>query len=139
VLNRLPHHPQPVPPIYQPEVVAGAILHAAEHPRRREYWVGGSTVGTLLGDKFAPGLLDRYLARTGYKAQQSEQPADPNAPVNLFSPADGPDGRDFGAHGAFDAQAVDRSPQVWLSHHHGVLAAFGGVLASLVGLRLWRR
>jgi NAD(P)-dependent dehydrogenase (short-subunit alcohol dehydrogenase family) len=86
VLNRLPNHPQPVPPIYQPEVVARAILHAAEHPRRREYWVGGSTVGTLLGDKFAPGLLDRYLARTGYKAQQSEQPADPNAPRQPVEP-----------------------------------------------------
>jgi hypothetical protein len=139
VLNRLPHHPQPVPPIYQPEVVARAILYAAEHPKRREYWVGGSTVGTLLGDKFAPGLLDRYLARTGYKAQQSEQPADPNAPVNLWSPADGSSGRDFGAHGAFDAKAVDRSSQVWLSQRHGLLAAFGGVLAGLVGLRLWRR
>jgi hypothetical protein len=95
VLNRLPNHPQPVAPIYQPEVVARAILHAAEHPRRREYWVGGSTVGTLRGDKFAPGLLDRYLARTGYRAQQSERPADPNAPVNLWSPADGPGGRDL--------------------------------------------
>ena len=105
VLNRLPNHPQPVPPIYQPEVAARAILHAAEHPRRREYWVGGSTIGTLLGDRFAPGLLDRYLARTGYKAQQSEQPADPNAPINLWSPADGPGGRDFGAHGAFDAKS----------------------------------
>jgi NAD(P)-dependent dehydrogenase (short-subunit alcohol dehydrogenase family) len=139
VLNRLPHHPQPVPPIYQPEVVARAILYAAEHPERREYWVGGSTVGTLLGDKFAPGLLDRYLARTGYKAQQSEQPADPNAPVNLWNPADGSGGRDFGAHGAFDAKAVDRSPQVWLSQRHGLLAAFGGILAGLVGLWLWRR
>lgn len=139
VLNRLPNHPQPVPPIYQPEVVARAILYAAEHPERREYWVGGSTVGTLLGDKFAPGLLDRYLARTGYKAQQSEHPADPNAPSNLWSPADGSGGGDFGAHGAFDARAVDRSPQVWLSQHHGPLAALGGVLAGLVGLRLWRR
>ena len=71
-------------------------------------------VGTLLGDKFAPGLLDRHLARTGYKAQQSEQPADPNAPINLWSPADGPGGRDFGAHGAFDAKAVDRNAKVWL-------------------------
>jgi hypothetical protein len=139
VLNRLPNHPQPVPPIYQPEVVARAILYAAEHPQRREYWVGGSTVGTLLGDKFAPGLLDRYLARTGYKAQQSGQPADPRAPVNLWSPADGSGGRDFGAHGAFDAKAVDHSAQLGLSQRHGLLAAFGGVLAGLVGLRLWRR
>jgi hypothetical protein len=107
------------------EVVARAILYAAEHPERREYWVGGSTVGTLLGDKFAPGLLDRYLARTGYKAQQGKQPADPNAPVNLWSPADGSGDRDFGAHGAFDAKAVNRSSQVWLSQRHGLLATFG--------------
>lgn len=139
VLKRLPNHPQPVAPIYQPEVAARAVLHAAEHPRRREYWVGGSTVGTLLGDKLAPGLLDRYLARTGYKAQQSERPADPNEPANLWNPADGPGGRDFGAHGSFDAQAVDRSPQAWLSQHHGLVAAVGGVLAGLVGLRPWRR
>ncbi|GAB2966101.1 SDR family oxidoreductase [Amycolatopsis acidiphila] len=63
VTSRLPHRAQPVPPIYQPEVAAKAIVHAADHPQRREYWVGASTVGTLLGDKIAPGLLDRYLAR----------------------------------------------------------------------------
>ena len=80
VLNRLPNHPQPVPPIYQPEVVARAILYAAEHPRRREYWVGGSTVGTLLGDNFAPGLLDRYLARTGYKASRASSLPIPTRP-----------------------------------------------------------
>ncbi|NUS58735.1 MAG: SDR family oxidoreductase, partial [Streptomycetaceae bacterium] len=64
VLNRMPRRPQPVPPIYQPEIAADALVYAAEHPRRREYWVGASTVGTLLADKFATGLLDRYLART---------------------------------------------------------------------------
>src|SRR5690349_23148800 len=71
VRSKLPHQAQPVPPIYQPEVAARAVLHAAGHPRRREYWVGGSTVGTLLANAVAPGVLDRYLARTGYRSQQT--------------------------------------------------------------------
>ena len=96
VLNRLPNRPRPVPPVYQPEVAARAVVHAADHPRRREYWVGGSTVGTLMANKLAPGLLDRYLARTGYAAQQTDQPADPGRPVNLWEPVDGRGGRDFG-------------------------------------------
>jgi NAD(P)-dependent dehydrogenase (short-subunit alcohol dehydrogenase family) len=138
VLNRLPRHPQPVPPIYQPEAAARAIVHAAEHPRRREYWVGGSTVGTLLANSLVPGLLDRYLGRTGYESQQAEQPADPNRPVNLWAPMDGRGGRDHGARGSFDARATDRSVQVWLSQHHGLLAAAGGALAGLAALRLRR-
>ena len=130
VLARLPHHPQPVPPIYQPEVAARAIVYAAEHPRRREYWVAGSTAATLVANRLAPGLLDRYLARTGYDSQQTDQPTDPQRPVNLWAPADGPGGRDFGAHGSFGARAKDRSVQLWLSQHHGLLAAAGGVLAA---------
>jgi NAD(P)-dependent dehydrogenase (short-subunit alcohol dehydrogenase family) len=139
VLNRLPHHPQPVPPIYQPEVAAGAIKHAAEHPRRREYWVGGSTVGTLLGNKLAPGLLDRYLARTGFGSQQTSQPADPERPANLWEPVDGPGGRDFGAHGSFDDRSTGRSLQVRLSQHHGAVAAVvGGALAGIIAATVRR-
>jgi NAD(P)-dependent dehydrogenase (short-subunit alcohol dehydrogenase family) len=138
VLSRLPHHPQPVPPIYQPEVAAAAIVHAAEHPRRREYWVGGSTVGTLLASKLAPGLLDRYLARTSYKAQQTPEPADPERPANLWEPADGRGGRDFGAHGSFDPRSTNRSVQMWLSQHHGVMAA-GGALAGIAAAAAFRR
>src|SRR5256885_13775442 len=74
VLSRLPKHAQPVPPIYQPELAARAVLHAADHPRRREYWVGGSTALTLLANAVAPGLLDRYLARTGFASQQTDAP-----------------------------------------------------------------
>jgi NAD(P)-dependent dehydrogenase (short-subunit alcohol dehydrogenase family) len=103
VRSRLPHRPQPVPPIYQPEVAAAAIVHAADHPRRRERWVGASTVGTLLAQKVAPGLLDRYLARTGFGAQQTPQPMPPDAPDNLWEPCDAD--RDHGAHGRFDDQA----------------------------------
>jgi NAD(P)-dependent dehydrogenase (short-subunit alcohol dehydrogenase family) len=130
VLSKLPKRPQPVAPIYQPEVVARAILHAGDHPMRREYWVGGSTVGTLIGDKFAGGLLDRYLGRTGIDSQQTEEPQPADTPANLWEPADGPDGRDHGAHGRFDDQATSRSPQLWASRHHGLLgAAAAGLVA----------
>ena len=137
VLNKLRHHAQPVPPIYQPEVIAKAIVFAADHPKRREYWVGGTTAGTLLANAVAPGLLDRYLARTGFNSQQTDEPNPPDAPSNLWEPADGPSGHDFGAHGSFDDKSTSRSPQVWLSQHHGVVLAAGatavaaGVTAAL--------
>ncbi|HEY2297744.1 MAG TPA: SDR family oxidoreductase [Jatrophihabitans sp.] len=130
VLNRLPRHAQPVAPIYQPEVAARAVVHAADHPRRREYWVGTSTALTLAANAIAPGLLDRYLARTGFKGQQTDEPEDPNAPANLWEPADDEDGKDFGAHGEFDDHAVNRDPQLWASHHHGLVALAGGALAT---------
>ncbi|WP_307825199.1 SDR family oxidoreductase [Streptomyces sp. M2CJ-2] len=117
VLTRLPRHPRPVAPVYQPEVAAEAVLYAADHPERREYWVGGSTVATLLGQKLAPGLLDRYLARTGYDAQQTDRPVDPSRPVNLWKPPDDTAPADYGAHGVFDDEAHPRSLQFWLSRH----------------------
>ena len=138
VLSRLPDHAQPVPPIYQPELAARAVLFAADHPRRREYWVGVSTVGTLAANAIAPGLLDRYLGRTGFAAQQTPQPQPPDAPVNLWRPADGPSGKDFGEHGVFDKTSHDRDPQLWASHHHGTLAMIAGASAG-VGAALWRR
>lgn len=134
VLSRLPHQAQPVPPIYQPEVAARAIVHAAAHPRRREYWVGGSTVGTLLANAVVPGLLDRYLARTGFASQQTDQPRPADQPANLWHPADGRNGRDFGARGIFDRRATNRSVQQWASRHRGVLGAAGLALGSAVGL-----
>jgi short-subunit dehydrogenase len=142
VLSRLPRHAQPVPPIYQPEFAARAVLFAAEHPRRREYWVGASTMGTLAANAIAPGLLDRYLGRTGFKAQQTKQPQDPNAPANLWQSADGTDGRDFGAHGIFDDTSHTRDPQLWASQHHGLLGAFVAGVAgagSVLGLLRARR
>jgi NAD(P)-dependent dehydrogenase (short-subunit alcohol dehydrogenase family) len=131
VLTRLPRHPQPVPPIYQPETVAEMVLYAADHPKRREYWVGSSTAATLAANALIPGLLDRYLARTGFKSQQTDQPHDPDAPANLFEAADEPGGHDFGPHGEFDAQAKTWDPQMWASRHHGTLAAVGA--ATLAG------
>ncbi|MDQ0382915.1 SDR family oxidoreductase [Amycolatopsis thermophila] len=133
VLSRLPRRAQPVPPIYQPEIPARAIVYAADHPRRREYWVGGSTVATLIANKFAPGLLDRYLARTGVKSQQTTQPRDPDQPANLWVPADDPEGQDFGAHGRFDHKAKARSPQLWASQHHGLLGALAVAAATGLG------
>jgi len=135
VLSRLPHQAQPVPPIYQPEVAARAVVHAADHPRRRAYWVGASTAGTLVANKLAPGLLDRYLARTGFSSEQTGEPKPADQPANLWEPADGRGGRDFGAHGLFDDRALAHSPQAWASRHHGTLgAAAAAVTAGAVAL-----
>ncbi|MBF6148756.1 SDR family oxidoreductase [Nocardia nova] len=138
VLSRLPKQAQPVPPIYQPEVAARAVLYAADHPNRREYWVGGSTAATLAANAIAPGLLDRYLAKTGFDSQQTDQPRDPEQPENLWHPADGERGRDFGAHGIFDARSTEHSAQLWAGQHHGaVAAAVAGVATAALGL--WSR
>lgn len=126
VLSRLPDQAQPVPPIYQPEVAARAVRFAAEHPERSEYWVGGSTVGTLLAERIAPGILDRYLAHTGYKSQQTGTPRDPEQPANLWEPADAD--HDFGTHGVFDDRATAHSPQVWLSQHRTAVSAVAGIV-----------
>src|SRR5690349_5198477 len=123
VLSRLPRRPQPVPPIYQPEVAARAVLYAAEH-RRREWWVGASTAATLIANAIAPGLLDRYLARTGYDSQQTGTPARPDRPANLWEPADA--STDFGAHGEFDDRAHANSMQWLLTTHLRRSARNGG-------------
>ncbi|MFD4347086.1 SDR family oxidoreductase [Streptomyces coelicoflavus] len=133
VLTRLPRHPRPVAPVYQPEVAARAVLYAAGHPERRMYWVGGSTVATLLGQKLAPGLLDRYLARTGYDGQQTGRPVDPSRPANLWKPADDTAPDDYGAHGVFDDEAHERSLQFWISRHRGPLALAAAVTGAAAG------
>ncbi|HEV2088500.1 MAG TPA: SDR family oxidoreductase, partial [Cryptosporangiaceae bacterium] len=139
VLSRLPRRAQPVPPIYQPEVAAHAVVYAADHPRRREHWVGGSTVATIVANMIAPGLLDRYLAKTGYRSQQTDQPRDPDQPANLWKPADGADGHDRGAHGRFDDIAHPRSVQLWASHHRGLLTGGAAALGAALAVRLLRR
>jgi len=133
VRTRLPRQPQPVPPIYEPEVAARAVVYAADHPRRKQYYAGASTVATILANRVAPALLDRYLARTGYGSQQTDQPVAPGHPDNLWQPADGTDGRDYGAHGQFDGQAHRRSAQLRLAEHP-VLAAVAGAGAAGVAL-----
>ncbi|MEU6238760.1 SDR family oxidoreductase, partial [Kitasatospora sp. NPDC047058] len=111
VLNRLRGRARPVPPVHQPELAARAVRYAADHPGRREYWVGASTAATLLANAVAPGLLDRYLARTGLDAQQEDRPPRSADTANLWAPADDTD--DHGAHGRFDAEARERSAQLW--------------------------
>jgi NAD(P)-dependent dehydrogenase (short-subunit alcohol dehydrogenase family) len=105
VLSRLPNRPRPVPPIYAPEVAARAVVYASEHPERREYWIGGTTVATVAANKVAGGVLDRYLGRAGYSSQQTKEPEDPQRSHNLWEPLDGPNGHDFGAHGRFGVKA----------------------------------
>ncbi len=124
--TRLPNHPQPVPPIFQPEVAGRAIVWAAHH-RRREVYVGIPTVAAIEGNKVAPGLLDEYLGKTGYEAQQANYPVEPNRPDNLFEPVPG----DFGTHGEFDHRAYEHSIQLWETTHRSWLAAAGVGLASL--------
>jgi len=144
VRSRLPRHPQPVPPIYQPEVAARGVLYAADHPQRREYWVGASTVATIVANRVAPAVLDRYLARTGYDSQQTSQPAGPDRPDDLLRPVDQAAGQDHGAHGDFDDKSHDRSLQLWLAQHAGAsagIAASAGaaVAGAFLARRLGRR
>ncbi|MFY9752927.1 MAG: SDR family oxidoreductase [Candidatus Acidiferrales bacterium] len=118
--TKLPRHPQPVPPIFQPEVAAEAIVWAAHH-RRREVFVGAPTVQAIEANKVAPGLLDYYLAKTCYSGQQTDQPVSPDRPDNLFNPLPG----DYGAHGIFDDRAHAASAQLWQTTHRAWLAAAG--------------
>lgn len=127
--------PQPVPPIFQPEVAAEAIYDAALHPRR-EWWVGWPAVKAILGQRVVPGMLDRLLAREGYSGQHTDEPLPPGRRDNLYAPVPG----DHGAHGRFDARAKSRSLQVELNLHRGAIAA--GALAAALGMLAgwtWRR
>jgi NAD(P)-dependent dehydrogenase (short-subunit alcohol dehydrogenase family) len=134
VKSRLPHKAQPVPPIYQPEVAAEAIVWAAHHPRR-ELSVGFSTVQAIIGNKIVPWLGDWYLSRVGYAAQQTDVPADPDRSHNLWQPVPG----DHGAHGTFDARARDTSVQLWANTHRGWLALAGLGMAAMVYAALTKR
>jgi NAD(P)-dependent dehydrogenase (short-subunit alcohol dehydrogenase family) len=127
VKNRLPHKAQPVPPIFQPEVAAEAITWAADHPRR-EIWVSASTYKAIVGQRLVPGLLDLYLARTNYQAQQHDGPADPNRPDDLWEPVKG----DAGAHGSFDDRAHSKSWALKLTQYRRWLAAAAVILAGAI-------
>jgi NAD(P)-dependent dehydrogenase (short-subunit alcohol dehydrogenase family) len=120
VKSRLPRKAQPVPPIYEPEIAARAILFASHRPRR-EIYVGMPTVEAIVGNKIAPSLLDHYLAHTCFDAQQTNEPEDPNRPDNLWEAVDAE--KDHGAHGRFDARASRRSPQLWTTTHRSLVAA----------------
>lgn len=132
VKSRLPRKPQPVPPIYQPEVAAEAIYWAAHHDRR-EWYVGGSTAIVVEGNKLAPGLGDLYLAQQGYDSQQLDEPVEPGRRNNLDAPVD--DEEDFGAHGDFDDRAKSHSAYTMLDRHRGLIAMAGLLGAGLASLQ----
>jgi NAD(P)-dependent dehydrogenase (short-subunit alcohol dehydrogenase family) len=131
--SRLPKQPQPVPPIYQPEVAADAIVWAARSGER-EVYVGAPTWKTILGERIAPGLGDRYLAKNGIKSQMADEPVNGDRPDNLFAPVEG----DKGAHGRFEKGSRRRSPLLWLGKHRRALGAAAlagaGAAAAAVGL-----
>ncbi len=132
VRSRLPNRAQPVPPIFQPEVIAEGI-HFAAHANRRELTIGWPAVQAILGDKFIPGLLDHYLAGdAGFAAQQTDEPAQPR-PDNLFEPMPA---EYYSAHGRFDARSMDSSPQLWANKHRGALAVAGLALVGFLAGRL---
>ncbi len=133
--NRLPRHPMPVPPIYQPEVAADAIVWASEH-RRREVWVGASTPPVIIGNALVPTAADHFLARTGFDSQQSDMPP-AEGPDYLFAPRPG----DHGTHGRFGDLAKDSSAQLRLTKvvpdwAAGMLSAAAGSAFGLLQKRL---
>jgi short-subunit dehydrogenase len=123
--NKTGRRAQPVPPIYQPELAAEAIVYAA-HARRREIYVGKSSLQAIVANKFVPGLLDRYLAHQGYSGQLTHESMPPDAPDNLCRPVP----RDYGAHGRFDRRASGWSAQFWLTRHRSALLAGAGLAAA---------
>ncbi len=135
--THMPREPQPVPPVFAPEVAARAIVWASRH-RRREIYVGWPSVRAIWAQKLIPGLLDRYLARTAYESQQTDRPVDPQRVDNLWHSVPG----DHGAAGRFGAREQPLSAELWLSTHRGrigviALAAFG--LIAAVATRNARR
>ncbi len=130
VKSRLPNRAQPVPPIFQPELIANALVWLS-HNYRRELNIGGSTDLAIYANRVVPGWLDHHLAWTGYDSQQTDQPRNPDQPNNLWEPVDGRGGGDHGAHGRFDDRASYESRQLWAATHRNVL--LGGVAAAAVG------
>jgi NAD(P)-dependent dehydrogenase (short-subunit alcohol dehydrogenase family) len=131
--SKMPNHPMPVPPIYQPEVAARAVVSCTRR-RRREMYVGIPTLYTIWGNRLAPWLVDRYLAKTAVSGQQTEEPIDAPRPGNLFEPVEG----DPGAHGDFDDSAHGRSIQLWASEHRGVVAAVTAAAIAGAGAAIGR-
>jgi short-subunit dehydrogenase len=132
--TRFTRKPQPVPPIFEPEVAARAIVWASRH-KRREVFVGGSTVAAIWGNRIAAPLLDRYLARKAYDAQLAQEPIEPDRPDNLFRTVPG----DRGAYGRFGDRASDSSRELWLTTHRPLIltaCAVGAGLAWLAAGRL---
>lgn len=127
--TRLPRHPAPVGPIFEPEIPARAVYWAAHH-HRREIFVGFPTAEAIYGQEVAPGLADRYLGRTGYDSQQTDEPVAPDRPDNLFETIPGP----YGARGIFSDQAKQKSIQNWANLHRGMVAAITAGVAGMAAL-----
>ena len=136
VRSRLPRHPRPVPPIYQPELIAEACVRVAERPVR-ELWIAPSVLRAILGQRFAPGFADRYLAKHGFDAQQTEEPVLPGRPDNVDHPLPG----DRGAHGRFDREARSSSAELWVRMHPWASAAATAAVAAgvLIGMPRYAR
>ena len=131
VKSRLPRKPQPVPPIFEPEVGADAVAWAARNDCGREISVGWPSVEAVYGNKLLPGYADRYLAKTGFASQQTKEPADPDRPNNLWEPLPG----DHGAHGRFDSRAHPFSIELWLRTHRELATLVGvGLAGALLGV-----
>ena len=138
VKSRLPNRAQPVPPIFQPELIAEGIAWAADHPEAtRELNIGWPAVKAIWGNKLAPAFADRVLARMGYQSQQTDEPEDPDRPNNLWEPVAG----DHGAHGTFGDRARTGSWQLWANTHRGLLslAAAGTASAAAIAALTLRR
>ncbi len=131
--TRLPRHPQPVPPIFQPEVAARAIVWASKHTRR-EVYVAWPTVKAIYGQMIAPGYADKYLAKFAWDGQETDEPVAPGRPDNLFEAADA----DYGSHGIFDRRASGISPLSWMDLHRGIVGV-GAAAIAIAGTLLTRR
>jgi NAD(P)-dependent dehydrogenase (short-subunit alcohol dehydrogenase family) len=129
VKSRLKNKAQPVPPIFQPEVGAEAVVWASTR-NRREVYVGLPTIEAMWGNKFIPGYLDRMLGKSGYQSQQTGEPEDPDRPFNLWQPVDG----NQGAHGSFDDKSKNKSPALWVVEHIGFLRLWMIVVIVLISI-----
>ncbi len=133
--NRMPHKPRPTGPIFQPEVAAGGIVFAAEHPWRKKLIIGFPTLQAVVGEKLIPGALDHYLTHAAWEGSQLPAPADPNHPDNFWRALPG----DHGSHGPFDGQAKSHSGQLWATEHRaGIMAAVAGIGLGAVAVALTR-
>ena len=133
-LNKMKTRAQPMPPIFQPEVAARAMLFAAEH-RRREIWIGMPVVKTIVANSLWPGLLDRLLARVGYSGQLTGEAKPANAPANLFRAVPGV----YGAHGRFDALARGETWEFTVARHRSTVLAWVAMMAALAFVSLRSR
>lgn len=130
VMNKLPNKPRPMGTVFEPEVAAKAIVFAATHQRRQIY-VGAPTFEAIIANKIAPGLMDKYLGKIGYKGQQTSEKEDPKHPNNVWHPLPG----DRGPHGSFGKEAYHHSIALWIVIHKGLCCL--GLLCVLVVIILF--